>query len=52
MPEMNVEPDLHEENIFFSDVPDDKLESAGCPEAEPIMAFTLAMCTGNQECPF
>lgn len=51
MKEVNPEFDLNEEKMFFNEVQDDALEAVGC-STDNRMAYTLAMCTGNAECPF
>jgi hypothetical protein len=43
--------ELSVENLFFSDVQDEALEAIGSPARDAIV-YTLAMCTGNAECPF
>jgi hypothetical protein len=42
---------LNEEKIFFKEVQDEVLEAVG-GSASSAMVYTLAMCTGNAECPF
>ncbi len=51
MNEANLEFDLNEEEVFTSELSDEALEAAAC--AGPgNMAFSVAMCTGQAECPF
>jgi hypothetical protein len=40
-----------EEKLFFNDVRDEVLEAVGA-SANGAIVYTLAMCTGNAECPF
>jgi hypothetical protein len=42
----------NENEIFSHDVPDEALEAAACSGSGAVLAFTVAMCTGNLECPF
>jgi|KBSMisStaDraftv2_1062788.scaffolds.fasta_scaffold611121_2 hypothetical protein len=51
MNEAKHEFELNEEKLFFNDVQDEALEAVG-DSAGNAMAYTLAMCTGNAECPF
>jgi hypothetical protein len=43
---------LNESEIFSYDVPDEVLEAAACSGSAGVLALTIAMCTGNAECPF
>jgi len=43
---------LNEEKIFFKEVQHEVLEAAAGSKAQNTRAFTLSMCTANQECPF
>lgn len=52
MNEVKPELELNEEKMFFNEVQDEVLEAAACSKADSTRAFTLAMCTGNSECPF
>ena len=47
----NVELDLNEQEIF-GEVTDEALESAACAGPQNAAVFTIAMCTGQAECPF
>ena len=52
MNEAKAEFGMNEEKIFFKEVHDEVLEAAAGSKAEKTKAFTLSMCTANQECPF
>jgi hypothetical protein len=51
MNEFNHEFELNGEKPFSNDVQDEVLEAVGS-SAGNAMVYTLAMCTGNAECPF
>jgi hypothetical protein len=51
MNEVEHEFELNGEKLFFNDVQDEALEAVGS-FAGNAMVYTLAMCTGNTECPF
>jgi hypothetical protein len=38
--------------ILIKDTPDEALEAAACSGSLSGRSFTLAMCTGQTECPF
>lgn len=48
----NVEFDLSEQDIYIGEVTDEALEAAACAGPQSVVAFTVAMCTGQAECPF
>jgi hypothetical protein len=48
----NSEFDLQESDILTVEITDEALEIAACPTSGMVAAFTVAMCTGNLECPF
>ncbi len=52
MNEANVGFDLNEEDILTYEISDESLEAAACAGLENARAFTIAMCTGQVECPF
>jgi hypothetical protein len=51
-PVRQIKPALNESEIFSNDVPDEVLEAAACSGSAGVLALTIAMCTGNAECPF
>jgi len=42
----------NEEGLLNYEISDEALEVAACAGPENARAFTLAMCTGQAECPF
>lgn len=48
----NIELELNEQEIFIGEVTDEALETAAYAGPQSIAAFTIAMCTGQAECPF
>jgi hypothetical protein len=50
--EAQIDLALNESDIFSHDVPDEVLEASACSGSEGVLALTIAMCTGNTECPF
>jgi len=44
--------DLNELEIFVNEVPDEVLEAAAGSGPEHARAMTIAMCTGQAECPY
>ncbi len=44
--------DLNEVDILDYEVSDEALEAAATAASLGVQAFTVAMCTGNMECPF
>jgi hypothetical protein len=52
MNEASIGFDLNEEAILAYEVSDEELEAAACAGPENVKAFTVAMCTGQVECPF
>ena len=44
--------DLNEVDILDYEVSDEALEAAASAGPFGLRAFTVAMCTGNTECPF
>jgi hypothetical protein len=52
MNEANVGFDLNDEDILTYEISDGSLEAAACAGPENARAFTIAMCTGQVECPF
>lgn len=44
--------DLREQALIASEVSDEALEAIAYNGAERAQAVTVAMCTGNLECPF
>ena len=44
--------DLNEVDILDYEVSDEALEAAATAGPLGVQAFTIAMCTGNMECPF
>ena len=44
--------DLSETDILIYDIADEALEAAACAGPLGARAFTIAMCTGQAECPF
>jgi hypothetical protein len=44
--------DLNETELLIVELPDEVLEAAACSGPQSGRAFTIAMCTGQQECPF
>jgi hypothetical protein len=44
--------DLNEADILDYEVSDEALEAAASAGPFVAQAFTVAMCTGNMECPF
>ena len=51
MNEVKHEFELNAEKLFFYDVQDEVLEAVGGSAGNAVV-YTLAMCTGNAECPF
>jgi hypothetical protein len=51
MNEVEHEFELNGEKLLFNDVQDEALEAVAS-FAGNAMVYTLAMCTGNTECPF
>jgi len=41
-----------DESILISEVSDETLETAACSGPQNGRFFTIAMCTGQAECPF
>jgi len=52
MNEANVGFDVNDEQLPTFEISDEALEAAACAGAENARAFTIAMCTGQAECPF
>ncbi len=52
MTDASTDFDLQDSDIFAVEVADEVLEAAACTPSEVAGAFTIAMCTGNLECPF
>jgi hypothetical protein len=52
MNEANVEFDLNEEEMLTHEISDEAVEAAACAGSENARAFTIAMCTGQADCPF
>ena len=52
MEKIKGEFDLDEKGLFIDDVSDEVLEAAACSGPENSRAFTIAMCTGQSECPY
>lgn len=52
MNEQKVGLDTSEQDLFAVELPDAVVEAAACAGGGPTPAFTVAMCTGNVECPF
>jgi hypothetical protein len=46
------ESELKEEDILTIEAPDEAIEAAACTSADNVKSFTVAMCTGQGECPF
>ena len=44
--------DINETDIIAYEVADAALEAAACAGPGGVAAFTIAMCTGQSECPF
>jgi hypothetical protein len=44
--------DPKDESIFITEVSDETLEAAACSGPQNGNYFTIAMCTGQAECPF
>jgi len=44
--------DTNEDDVFAIALPDAVLEAAACTGPDHMRVFTVAMCTGNTECPF
>jgi hypothetical protein len=44
--------DVNETDILVHEVSDEALEAAACAGAGGVGAFTIAMCTGQSECPY
>jgi hypothetical protein len=44
--------DLNEADILDYEVSDEVIEAAASAGPFGLQAFTVAMCTGNMECPF
>jgi hypothetical protein len=47
-----VAADINEIDVLVYEVSDEALEAAACTGPMGAMAFTIAMCTGQVECPF
>ena len=52
MNKANLGFDLNEQEILTYAISDEALEAAACAGPENARAFTIAMCTGQSECPF
>jgi hypothetical protein len=52
MTDTNTKLDLNEVDILVHEVTDEALEAAACAGPAGLMAFTIAMCTGQAECPY
>lgn len=52
MNELKAAVAANEEDVFTIELPDAVLEAAACAGADHVRVFTVAMCTGNVECPF
>lgn len=52
MNEANVGFELNEKEILTYEISDEALEAAACAGPENAKAFTVAMCTGQTECPY
>jgi hypothetical protein len=44
--------DLSDTEILDYEISDEALEAAACTGSLGVQAFTIAMCTGQAECPF
>jgi hypothetical protein len=44
--------DLSDNSTLISEVSDETLEAAACSGPQNGKSFTVAMCTGQAECPF
>jgi hypothetical protein len=44
--------DQTDADILVAEIADEALEAAACAGREDARAFTIAMCTGQAECPF